>query len=112
MVRSSRLAGFYARPLADRVAHVAATATAPTAAWLSAGGGLDVGTADRMSENVIATAGLPLALGLNLRVNQQDYLVPMAVEEPSVVAALRWSAVQGQACGGDRRRQLRRRGGD
>ncbi len=87
MVRSSRLAGFYARPLADRVAHVTATATAPTAAWLSAGGGLDVGTADRMSENVIATAGLPLALGLNLRVNQQDYLVPMAVEEPSVVAA-------------------------
>jgi hydroxymethylglutaryl-CoA reductase len=40
-----------------------------------------------MSENVIAAHGLPLSVALNFRVNQRDVLVPMAVEEPSVVAA-------------------------
>src|SRR5687767_3924453 len=92
MRASSRIAGFYERPLAERVATVAALAecgaiSVESAAWLVGGGGLDLATADRMSENVIATAGLPLALGLNVRVNQLDHLVPMAVEEPSVVAA-------------------------
>lgn len=89
---SSRLAGFYQRPLAERVATVAALAEAgalspESAAWLCRGGGLELATADRMSENVVAVAGLPLALALNLRVNHVDHLVPMAVEEPSVVAA-------------------------
>jgi hydroxymethylglutaryl-CoA reductase len=40
-----------------------------------------------MSENVVATAGLPLGIALNLRLDGRDYLVPMAVEEPSVIAA-------------------------
>ena len=89
---SSRLAGFYQRPLDERVATITALGdggalSAESTAWLRAGGGLDLATADRMSENVIGTAGLPLALALNLRVNQLDHLVPMAVEEPSVVAA-------------------------
>jgi hydroxymethylglutaryl-CoA reductase len=89
---SSRLAGFYQRPLAERVATVAALAESgalspESAAWLVRGGGLDLATADRMSENVVGTAGLPFALALNVRVNQLDHLVPMAVEEPSVVAA-------------------------
>src|SRR5262249_17354140 len=43
--------------------------------------------ADRMSENVVASHGLPLSVGLNFRVNGRDVLVPMSVEEPSVVAA-------------------------
>jgi hydroxymethylglutaryl-CoA reductase len=89
---SSRIAGFYQRPLAERVAHVAglgdgAMISPATRAWLEQGGGLPTELADRMSENVVATVGLPLGLGLNVRVNQRDYLVPMAVEEPSVVAA-------------------------
>ena len=89
---TSRIAGFYQRPLAERVAQVAELAdggllSPASQAWLRAGGGLDLAHADRMSENVIATTGLPLAVGLNVRVNQVDYLVPMAVEEPSVVAA-------------------------
>jgi hydroxymethylglutaryl-CoA reductase len=89
---SSRIAGFYQRSLADRVAHVAGLGDgellSPTSrAWLAQGGGLPVDTADRMSENVVGTIGLPLGLGLNVRVGQRDYLVPMAVEEPSVVAA-------------------------
>jgi hydroxymethylglutaryl-CoA reductase len=43
--------------------------------------------ADRMIENAIGTFALPFGLGLNVVVNGRDYLVPMAVEEPSVVAA-------------------------
>jgi hydroxymethylglutaryl-CoA reductase len=89
MTRSSRIAGFYARPLAERqLALAELAALSPAArAWLAGGGGLELAVADRMSENVIATIGLPLGIALNLRVNGHDYLVPMAVEEPSVVAA-------------------------
>lgn len=44
--------------------------------------------ADQLSENVIGTFALPFSVALNLRVDGRDYLVPMATEEPSVVAAL------------------------
>jgi hydroxymethylglutaryl-CoA reductase len=86
---SSRLAGFYKLDVDDRVEHVSGTGllSDESDAWIRGGGGLDVPVADRMSENVIGSHGLPLALGLNFRVNHRDYLVPMAVEEPSVVAA-------------------------
>ena len=49
---------------------------------------LDLEAADKMIENVVGVMGLPLGLGMNLRVNGKRYIVPMAVEEPSVVAAL------------------------
>ncbi len=49
---------------------------------------LDLDAADKMIENVVGVMGLPLGLGMNLRVNGKRYIVPMAVEEPSVVAAL------------------------
>jgi len=51
------------------------------------GGGLDTAAADRIVENVVGIYALPLGLGLNFRVNGCDVLVPMAVEEPSVIAA-------------------------
>ena len=44
--------------------------------------------ADRMIENVIGVFGLPIGLGVNLKVNGKEYAVPMAVEEPSIVAAV------------------------
>ena len=50
-------------------------------------GGLDTRTADQVVENVVGVYTLPLGVGLNFRVNGRDYLVPMAVEEPSVIAA-------------------------
>lgn len=50
-------------------------------------GHLRLELADRLIENVIGTFGVPLGIALNLRVNQRDVLVPMVVEEPSVVAA-------------------------
>ena len=49
---------------------------------------LPLNRADKMIENVVGIMGLPMGLGLNFRVNQKDYLVPLVVEEPSIVAAL------------------------
>ncbi len=55
--------------------------------------------ADRLIENVVGVFGLPLGLGLNMLVNGKDYLVPMAVEEPSIVAAVS-AAAKVIRCGG------------
>jgi len=44
--------------------------------------------ADKMIENVIGVFGFPMALGLNFLINEKSYLVPMVVEEPSIVAAV------------------------
>jgi hydroxymethylglutaryl-CoA reductase len=49
---------------------------------------LKVKTADKMIENVIGVMGLPVGLGLNFLINEKDYVVPLVVEEPSIVAAL------------------------
>ncbi|RDW14977.1 hydroxymethylglutaryl-CoA reductase, degradative [Oceanobacillus chungangensis] len=48
---------------------------------------LAIDTADNMIENVIGTFQLPLGLGLNFLINGKDYVVPMAIEEASVVAS-------------------------
>jgi len=50
-------------------------------------GGLEREVADKMIENVVGAYTLPFAIGLNLQMNGRDFLVPMVVEEPSVVAA-------------------------
>ena len=50
-------------------------------------GGLSVTLADYMIENCIGIMPLPLGLGVGFKVNHKDYMVPMAVEEPSVIAA-------------------------
>jgi hydroxymethylglutaryl-CoA reductase len=86
---TSRISGFYKEPIARRVALLGelGVLSSEARAHLESGGGLPLAVADRMSENVIACHGLPLSVALNFRVNQRDVLVPMAVEEPSVVAA-------------------------
>ena len=63
-------------------------------------GGLDVRTADQIVENAIGLYGLPLGLGLNFSINGRDVLVPMAVEEPSVIAAASNAARMARAGGG------------
>jgi hydroxymethylglutaryl-CoA reductase len=86
---SSRIAGFYKQPLQKRLAMIVDSGLLSDGSerFLRAGGALDPAVADRMSENVIACHGLPFALALNFRINDEDVLVPMAVEEPSIVAA-------------------------
>ncbi|ROO23746.1 hydroxymethylglutaryl-CoA reductase, degradative [Salinisphaera orenii] len=61
---------------------------------------LDADKADRLIENVIGAFGLPMGLGLNFRVNGRDYLVPMVVEEPSIIAAVSSASKLVRAAGG------------
>lgn len=57
-------------------------------------------TADKMIENVIGTFGLPLGLGLNFLIDGKDYVVPMAVEEPSIIASASFIAKVVREAGG------------
>jgi hydroxymethylglutaryl-CoA reductase len=61
---------------------------------------LDVETADRLIENVIGVFSMPMGLGLNFQVNQREYLVPMVVEEPSIIAAVSSAAQLIRGSGG------------
>ena len=56
--------------------------------------------ADRMVENAIGVFGLPLGLGLNFRINGRDRVVPMAVEEASIIAAVSAAAKLTRSSGG------------
>ena len=53
----------------------------------NATGGIDFSHADKMIENAIGTFSLPIGIATNFRINEKDYLIPMVIEEPSVVAA-------------------------
>ena len=59
--------------------------TADRALLADSGQVLMVDAADPMTENVIGVFGLPLGLTLNFQVNGADYVVPMVVEEPSLI---------------------------
>lgn len=63
-------------------------------------GDLAADLANRLTENVIGVHGLPLGIATNFLVNGRDYLVPMAVEEPSVVAAASHAALLVRESGG------------
>jgi len=102
MTQTSRLPGFYKVTVQERRA-LASEATGATVADIEQcldGGGLDAETADKFVENVLGTYALPYGVALNVRVNGKDYLVPMVVEEPSVVAAASSAAKLVRAGGG------------
>ena len=61
---------------------------------------LDINSADKMIENVIGVMGMPIGLGLNFLINDKEYVIPMAVEEPSIVAALSAAAKISRSGGG------------
>jgi len=85
----SRIPGFYKLALEERRRLISTRSGLSLDELVRAveGGGLDVGTADKVVENVIGTYGLPFGVALNVRINGRDRLVPMVVEEPSVIAA-------------------------
>jgi hydroxymethylglutaryl-CoA reductase len=98
---NSRLSGFYKLTVEERRAKLADSA--PISPGLLASydtGGLLRDAADHMIENVIGTFALPLGVALNFRVNGRDVLVPMAIEEPSVVAGASFMAKLARAGGG------------
>ena len=86
---SSRISGFYKKPVEERIDIIASRTglTADEIEVLKSRGGLSLEAADRMTENVIGTIAYPFSVAVNFRVNGRDFLVPMAGEEPSVVAA-------------------------
>jgi hydroxymethylglutaryl-CoA reductase len=100
--RTSRLPGFYNQSLKDRGQTIAAWAQlAPEQlAALDGSGGLSPEQADHMIENVVGLHALPLGVAANFLVNGREVLVPMAIEEPSVVAGASFMAKLARAGGG------------
>jgi len=99
---SSRLSGFYQKSVAERVALVADWAALTVAEQAVLADGLSIGQADKMIENVIGRHALPLGIGTNFLINNRDYLIPMVVEEPSIVAAVSYAARVVRSGGGFR----------
>jgi len=85
----SSISGFYKKSLEERLKIVKEFSglSGDEVEALKKFGAMDFETADRMVENVVGTQQLPLGIATNFLINGKDYLVPMALEEPSVVAA-------------------------
>ena len=66
----------------------------------NATGGIDFEHANKMIENAIGTFSLPLGIATNFKINNKDYLVPMVIEEPSVIAAASKAAKIARVHGG------------
>jgi hydroxymethylglutaryl-CoA reductase len=102
--RVSRLKGFYDLDLDNRHQELLDRGylTPGELETLLPGLGLSLGTADHMIENVIGLFSLPLGIALNFQINGVDSLVPMALEEPSVVAGASYMAKLARDGGGFR----------
>jgi degradative hydroxymethylglutaryl-CoA reductase len=97
----SRLGGFFRKGVADRRRSVSTLTGVPAAAFGAIDpGNFDLESADHMIENAIGVLGLPMGVATNFQVNGRDYLVPMAVEEASVVAAASNAAKMVRSGGG------------
>jgi hydroxymethylglutaryl-CoA reductase len=94
MKKSSLIAGFYKLSLEKRLEFVKefADLSNEECALLQNTGSLPLGLADRMIENVVGATPIPLGVAVNFLINKRDYLIPMATEEPSVVAAASYAA--------------------
>lgn len=102
MEKTSLISGFYKLPLEDRLRMVSGFAglTEEESALLKAEGSLPLHLAERMIENVVGFMPLPLGIAVNFLVNGKPYMVPMALEEPSVVAAASHAAKMAAVRGG------------
>jgi len=100
--RSSRLPGFYKLSLEERIAIICEWAglTTEQQQLLKTTAGLEHRTANQMIENVVGLYGLPFGIATNFLINGRDVLVPMVIEEPSVVAASSFAAKLVRAGGG------------
>ncbi len=94
MTKSSVISGFYKLSLKERLAIIKdfAGLTDEEIHLLENTGALTFDVADHMVENVIGVFPEPLGVGVNFQINGKDYMVPMATEEPSVIAAASYAA--------------------
>jgi hydroxymethylglutaryl-CoA reductase len=102
MAKTSKLSGFYKLSPEERLRIVKEFSglTEEEAESIKNVGSLGMEQADRMIENVIGTMEVPLGVAVNFLINGRDYLIPMAIEEPSVVAAASNAAKMARVKGG------------
>jgi len=94
MNKSSMFSGFYKLSPKERLELVKefASLSDEECVLLQDTGSLPLDLADRMIENVLGAIPIPLGIAVNFLINEHDYLIPMAIEEPSVVAAASYAA--------------------
>ena len=102
MNKTSQISGFYKLNPKERVQIIKdfAGLTDEEAHILQSTGSLKLELADRMIENVIGAMPIPLGIATNFLINERDYLIPMAIEEPSVVAGASYAAKMARVKGG------------
>jgi hydroxymethylglutaryl-CoA reductase len=100
--KSSNISGFYKLSPEERLKIVTeySDLTEEEAASISATGSLSLEAADRMVENLIGVMEVPIGVAVNFLINGRDYLIPMAIEEPSVIAAASNAAKMARVGGG------------
>lgn len=93
-MKTSRLPGFYQLSITERIRKLAEIyeLNVEEVEALSSSGALSLEQADKMIENAVGIFSLPMGIGANFLINQKEYLVPMAIEEPSVIAAASFGA--------------------
>ena len=94
MKKTSQISGFYKLTPKERIRHVKefADLTDKEVKILQSTGSLGMELADRMIENVVGAFPIPLGIAMNFFINRKDYMIPIAIEEPSVVAAATYAA--------------------
>jgi len=102
MEKKSAIPEFYKKTPAERLALVKdfAGLSDEEAAMIQKTGALELDSANRMIENVVGETQLPIGIATNFTINGKDYLIPMAIEEPSVVAAASNAARLARPAGG------------
>jgi len=102
MNRTSAFTGFYKLSVEERLQIVRqfADLTDEEESTLKNTSALSIDIADRMIENVVGVFPVPLGIAVNFLINRRDYLIPMAIEEPSVVAAASYAAKMARDGGG------------
>ncbi|MEM1585997.1 MAG: hydroxymethylglutaryl-CoA reductase, degradative [Candidatus Bathyarchaeia archaeon] len=100
--KSSAISGFYKMSIDERLKFVKdfAGLTDEEVNMLKAPSPLSLDLADRMIENVIGIFPMPMGVAVNFLINGKDYLIPMVIEEPSVVAAASHGAKMMRSKGG------------
>jgi hydroxymethylglutaryl-CoA reductase len=104
MGKTSQLEGFYKLSPEERLKIVKEFANLSDEEMkiIKSTGSLKLDQANRMIENVIGTIEIPLGIAVNFLINGRDYLIPMAIEEPSVIAAASNAARMARVKGGFR----------
>jgi hydroxymethylglutaryl-CoA reductase len=102
MRKKSEISGFYKLSPKERVQIVKefADLTDEEVKLLQSTGSLKLDLADQMIENVVGAIPIPLGIAVNFLINVKDYLIPMAIDEPSVVAAASYAAKMARVKGG------------